>query len=155
VVSAELRSCPSENPDAAGDAESWSLAKSLAESGGVVASLASLFMARSTDAASSSWTCWCFEMSSFDVTDHSGVCSHLERQNKSIHASFSQATEPLPVLEYVQLAKPVPVVRVWKGEGVWKGNWARTNAWSSSCYACNPFRTSRNAAPGGCSSCPP
>ena len=69
MVSVELisSSCGSDDPDAAGDAES---SLSIAEG-------PSLFMATSTDAASRSWTCWCFEMSSFDVNCHSGVCSHL------------------------------------------------------------------------------
>lgn len=112
-MSAELRSCTSENPDAPGDAESWSLAKSLAESGGVVASLASLFMARSTEAASSSCTCWCFEMSSFEVTDHSGVCSHLERKKRSVH-DFSQTQNRSLYSQVRPLGKPV---HRWHGAG--------------------------------------
>ena len=35
------------------------------------------FIVIKTEAASSSCTCWCLEMSSFEVKDHSGVCSHL------------------------------------------------------------------------------
>jgi hypothetical protein len=64
-VSAELvPSCCSEEPDAAGLAESWSLWKSFAESGGVVPSS---FMVSSTEAASKSWTCWCLEISNLEV----------------------------------------------------------------------------------------
>lgn len=58
MVSAELcRS--SEYPEAAGEVDSsWSLGKSLAESGGVAASPSSLwFMVNKTEAASRSWTC--------------------------------------------------------------------------------------------------
>lgn len=92
-MSTELRSCGSESADAGGDAESWSLLKSLAESGGVeVESSGTLFIATRTDAASRSWTCWCFEMRSFDVRDHSGVCSHLPIQ-ESQHKSGQSITE--------------------------------------------------------------
>lgn len=69
VVSVELKpSRRSDEPEAAGDAES---------------SLSSLilFMARRTEAASSSWTCWCLEMSSLDVYCHSGVCSQLDQKS--------------------------------------------------------------------------
>lgn len=84
VVSAELRSLwISEYPEAAGEAESWSLAKkSRVESGGDAEALRPLFIVTSTDAASRSWTCWCFEMSSLEVRDHSGVCSHLADDTK-------------------------------------------------------------------------
>lgn len=52
VVSVELRpSFWSDEPDADGETESWSLWKSRAESGGLGASI--LFIATSTDAASS------------------------------------------------------------------------------------------------------
>ena len=78
-MSAELSpSRGSEDPDAAGDAESWSELKSLADGGGVGPSW---FIATRTDAASSNWTCWCFEINSFDVYDHSGVCSHLQQKS--------------------------------------------------------------------------
>jgi hypothetical protein len=60
----------SDEPEAGGDMDEWSLSP---------ASL-SLFMATRTDAASRSWTCWCLEMSSFDVYCHSGVCSQLDQQ---------------------------------------------------------------------------
>lgn len=89
MVSAELcLSFNSEKPEAVGEADSASLGKPLAESGGVAAlapaaaaassSFGTLFMATNTLAASRSWTCWCLEMSNFDVYDHSGVCSHLQ-----------------------------------------------------------------------------
>jgi hypothetical protein len=74
VVSADPRSCCSEYPLAAGDAESRSRIKSRAESGGVVVvgtaagSLPTLlFMATRTEAASRSWTCWCLEIKSLEV----------------------------------------------------------------------------------------
>ena len=68
MVSAELGSSSrSDDPDAAGEDE---LSLSFV---GVPLALMSI----NTDAASSSWTCWCFEMRSFDVTCHCGVCSHL------------------------------------------------------------------------------
>jgi hypothetical protein len=67
VVSAELRSCCSEYPDATGDAEPCSLPKSRAESGGVWPGLGLLFMATKTEAASRSCTCWCLEIKSLDV----------------------------------------------------------------------------------------
>lgn len=94
MVSAELcLSFNSEKPEAVGDADSASLGNPLAESGGVPALAASasaaaasssfgtLFMATNTLAASRSWTCWCLEISNFDVYDHSGVCSHLQGYN--------------------------------------------------------------------------
>lgn len=71
VVSADPRSGCSEYPLAAGDAESRSLMKSRAESGGVVvvgaAAGAAPFMATRTEAASKSWTCWCLEIKSLEV----------------------------------------------------------------------------------------
>jgi hypothetical protein len=71
VVSADPRSGCSEYPLAAGDAESRSLIKSRAESGGVVvvgaATAGVLFMATRTEAASRSWTCWCLEIKSLEV----------------------------------------------------------------------------------------
>lgn len=68
VVSTELwRSPDSEYPEAADEVESNSLAESFAESGGVVVSFSFTVMATSTEAASSSWTCWCLEMSNFEV----------------------------------------------------------------------------------------
>jgi hypothetical protein len=76
VVSAELCRSPwSEYPDA-GDKDSGSLGISLVESGGVVTPSVG-FMATRTDAASKSWTCWCLLIRSFEVKDHSGVCSQL------------------------------------------------------------------------------
>lgn len=78
-------------------------------------SLTSLFMARRTDAASSNWTCWCFEMRSFDVTDHSGVCSHLERQECQ-YMLFTDA-EPCPIYsEMCHWASIVQVAWVMKQE---------------------------------------
>jgi hypothetical protein len=71
----ELRSSRmSDEPEAGGEAES---------------SLSSLilFMATRTEAASSSWTCWCLEMSSLEVYCHSGVCSQLE-QKSTLFCSF-------------------------------------------------------------------
>jgi hypothetical protein len=50
------------------------------DAGGVVVG----FMETNIEAASRSWTCWCLDMRSLDVYDHSGVCSHLCRGNKSI-----------------------------------------------------------------------
>lgn len=61
VVSVELKSCSSrisEEPDAAGEDVSLSLA------------VPSAFIATKTEAASRSWTCWCFEMSNFEVYCH-------------------------------------------------------------------------------------
>lgn len=86
-MSTELRSCCSEYPEAPGEAESWSLAKSRAESGGVLSAAGLLFMATRTEAASNSCTCWCLEIKSLEVYDHSGVCSHLTEQT-SQHISF-------------------------------------------------------------------
>lgn len=54
----------SDEPEAAGEEE---LSLSLGPS---------WFIATSTEAASRSWTCWCFDISNFDVYCHSGVCSH-------------------------------------------------------------------------------
>jgi hypothetical protein len=85
-VSAELwRSAWSEYPDAAGDRDSTSLGKSLDDSGGVAElSLFGPFMATRTEAASSNWTCWCLEIKSFEVKDHSGVCSHLASESTKL-----------------------------------------------------------------------
>ncbi len=72
VVSAELKvsSLGSDEPEAAGEEE-------LSPSGYLIASSSGWFMVTSTEAASSSCTCWCFEISSLEVYAHSGVCSHL------------------------------------------------------------------------------
>lgn len=66
VVSVELMSssCSSEVADISGEAEDWSLSIILGVSGG---NGASWFIPTRTEAASSNCTCWCFEMSSFDV----------------------------------------------------------------------------------------
>jgi hypothetical protein len=72
VVSVELirsSSCGSDEPEAAGDDE---LSLSTPDA-------ASWFIATRTEAASRSCTCWCFEISSFEVYCHSGVCSQLSR----------------------------------------------------------------------------
>lgn len=72
--------------EAESEAESDSLTESRAKSGGEAASsaLGSLwFMVSRTLAASRSCTCWCFEMRSFEVYDHSGVCSHLKVKKES------------------------------------------------------------------------
>lgn len=45
------------------------------ESGGVG------FIETRIDAASRSCTCWCLEIRSLEVYDHSGVCSHLQGAN--------------------------------------------------------------------------
>lgn len=75
MVSAELMSSSSllSKPDAAGEADELSLSLILPAS--PVA--ASPFIATSTEAASSNWTCWCFDIKSLDVYCHSGVCSQL------------------------------------------------------------------------------
>lgn len=66
VVSVELRpSRSSEIPDAVGEVDDRS------------ESCVSGFIFTKTVAASRSWTCWCLEMSSFEVTAHAGSCSHL------------------------------------------------------------------------------
>ena len=72
----------SEEPDAGGEGEEWSL------------SLLSAFMAMSTEAASSSCTCWCLEMSSLEVYCHSGVCSQLDRNvNAVLQATWTVLRE--------------------------------------------------------------
>lgn len=82
MVSLELKSSSRmpEEPDAAGEDES-----SLSPP-----SLPSWFMATRTEAASRSWTCWCFEMSSFEVYCHWGVCSQLEGIGQLLFRSHSQ-----------------------------------------------------------------
>lgn len=60
----------SDEPEAAGEADDWSLS---------AAGVPSAFMETRTEAASSSCTCWCFEIRSFEVMAHSGVCSQLQK----------------------------------------------------------------------------
>jgi hypothetical protein len=93
-------SCSSEYAEAGGEAESCSLVASSFPECEDCASLV-FPIATKTDAASSSCTCWCFEMRSFDVSDHSGVCSQLWRGGVSSHRSTLQvgnrlAAETLP-----------------------------------------------------------
>jgi len=64
VVSAELRP-PRSSDDAAGDADEPS--DSASRDSAAAAAEASWFMLIKTVAASSNWTCWCLEMSSFEV----------------------------------------------------------------------------------------
>jgi len=141
VVSAELcLSCCSEYLEAAGDGDSASLGKSFAESGGVVVSLVVLFIATSTLAASRSCTCWCLEIKSLEVRDHSGVCSHLAEQFRQRHRSFK------PQRTRVSLNR-VPSNMAFVGRG------RRTSVWSDNCCACTPFHTSRSGVQAGCFSC--
>ena len=65
------------------------------------------FMETRMEAASSSCTCWCLEMSSFEVSDHSGVCSHLFRLNRRVTAGISQRSQ----------------CKVWKVMKVWCHKW--------------------------------
>src|SRR5436305_14719751 len=76
LVSAELRSSRgSDEPEKPGDADEPSLSCSCGGSGG--GDVLSTFMVTKTLAASRSWTCWCLEMRSLEVTAHAGSCSHL------------------------------------------------------------------------------
>lgn len=76
MVLAELRPsiCSENPPDTDGEVSRGEVSR--ADSGGLVGT----FMLTRTDAASRSWTCWCLEMSSLEVKDHSGVCSHLKQR---------------------------------------------------------------------------
>ena len=85
VVSAELYPSSSGRPDepeAAGEAEELSLSDGFDLSRSPTASR---FIPTRTDAASSNWTCWCFDISNFEVNAHSGVCSQLYLSQQSDH----------------------------------------------------------------------
>lgn len=64
-------------PESTGDADEPSLSRVEESCSGP-----STFMVQRTEAASSSCTCWCFEISSFDVIAHAGSCSHLTQSVK-------------------------------------------------------------------------
>lgn len=51
------------------------------------------FMETRIDAASRSWTCWCLEMRSFEVSDHSGVCSHLFHSSGTAETTLSKNSQ--------------------------------------------------------------
>ena len=51
------------------------------------------FIETSIEAASRSCTCWCLEMSNFEVSDHSGVCSHLVHSSGTIGRRLSQDSQ--------------------------------------------------------------
>ena len=51
------------------------------------------FMETRIEAASRSWTCWCLEMRSLEVSDHSGVCSHLFHSSRTAETTLSQNSQ--------------------------------------------------------------